>query len=128
MTERGRDEGYDDWLDALEEGAPYYLSCSAGHGSLPPRRRCPDCGSGALDTEPLPETGTVETFSVTHVPTPSFADDAPYVVAIVDFGPVRLTGHLRGIEFDAVESGTTVSAAVERAETTDERLLVFRPR
>src|SRR6056297_1929720 len=33
------DEGYDDWLDAIEDGDGYYLECENGHGSLPPRRR-----------------------------------------------------------------------------------------
>jgi len=53
---------------------------------------CPECGSATLSEEALAETGTVETYSVVHVAGPQFADDTPYVNAIADFGPVRLTG------------------------------------
>jgi len=58
---------------------------------------CPECGSATLSEEALAETGTVETYSVVHVAGPQFADDTPYVNAIADFGPVRLTGVLRGL-------------------------------
>ena len=93
-----RDGGYDDWLDALEEGEGYYLESPDGYGSLPPRRVCPHTGSTDLSTEPLPNVGSLETFTEVHVPTPRFQDDAPYVTAIADFGPVRLTGVLRGVD------------------------------
>jgi len=41
------------------------------------------------------------------VPTPSFADDAPSVAAIVAFGPVRSTGRLAGM-FEDVGIGDRV--------------------
>ena len=75
--ERVRDGGFDEWLDALEREEAYYLECPAEHGSLPPRRVCPECGAGELAEQPLPDSGEVETFTVTHIPTPSFEDDAP---------------------------------------------------
>ncbi|OYR44691.1 Zn-ribbon domain-containing OB-fold protein [Halorubrum sp. Hd13] len=123
------DAGYDEWLDALAAGEGYALVCPDGHGSLPPRRICPDCGSDALSREPLAETGRVETFSVVHVPSPRFADDAPYVTAVVDLGPVRATGVLRGVEpeGDAVEVGLSVTAGVEERATDGEPLVAFRP-
>jgi len=123
-----RDAGYDDFLDAVAAGEAYSLACPNGHGSLPPRTVCPDCGAAELVEEPLPETGEVATFTVTHVATPEFADDAPYVTAIARFGPVRVTGQLRGVDPDAVERGLTVELAVGEAETTGRRLLAFRPR
>lgn len=121
--------GHDEWLDALADGDGYALVCPDGHGSLPPRRVCPDCGSTALSREPLPETGAVETFSVVHVPSPEFADDAPYVSAIAEFGPVRLTGVLRGVESDcdALAVGRSVGAGVEERATDGKPLVVFRP-
>ncbi|WP_135820042.1 Zn-ribbon domain-containing OB-fold protein [Halostella litorea] len=123
-----RDAGYDDFLDAAEAGEAYYLSCPEGHGSLPPRTVCPDCGDPDLAEEPLPAAGEVETFTVAHVATPAFADDAPYVTAIARFGPVRLTGQLRGVDPDEAEAGLPVELAVEASETTGRRLLAFRPR
>lgn len=133
-------EGYDEWLDALDDADGYALVCPDGHGSLPPRRVCPTCGATTLSREPLPETGILKTFSVVHVPAPSFAGDAPYVTAIASFGPVRLTGVLRGVEPSGVgggedgrledsadvEVGTRVSAGVETQGDTADRVVVFR--
>jgi len=133
MTEDGpvRDAGYDDWLDALADGEGYYLASPDGEASLPPRTIAP--GSGAapedLTEEPLPERGTVETFTVVHVAPPDLVDDAPYVTAVASFGPVRLTGLLRGIEpdDDEIDLGTTVTVGVGETETTGRRAIVFRP-
>ena len=124
--ERVRDEGYDDLLDAIESGEGYYLKCPEGHGSLPPRRVCPHCGATDLEETPLPETGEIDTYTEVHVPAPSFADDAPYVTAVVDFDGVRLTGQLRDVDAEEVEVGTEVAVGVGENATTDERVLVFR--
>jgi uncharacterized OB-fold protein len=123
------DADYEEWLDALAAGEGYALVCPDGHGSLPPRRICPECGSASLSREPLDGVGRVETFSVVHVPSPRFADDAPYVTAVVDLGPVRATGVLRGVdhESDAVAVGLSVTVAVEERATDGEPLVVFRP-
>ncbi|WP_458206221.1 Zn-ribbon domain-containing OB-fold protein [Haladaptatus sp. NG-SE-30] len=117
-------EGYDEWLDAVAEDEGYYLECENGHGSLPPRRICPECGATDLEETPLPETGQIETYTVVHVAAPSFVDDTPYTTAVADFGPVRLTGVADG----EVEVGTEVTASVGESETTGERLLLFERR
>ncbi|WP_435152843.1 Zn-ribbon domain-containing OB-fold protein [Haladaptatus sp. DFWS20] len=116
--------GYDEWLDAIAEGEAYFLECANGHGSLPPRRICPECGETDLEATVLPEIGTVETYTVVHVPAPSFAEDAPYTTAVVDFGQVRLTG----VADDDVEVGTEVSVKISESETTGDRLLRFERR
>jgi len=128
MSDDVRNEGYDDWLDALETDQAYYLECSAGHGSLPPRRVCPECGSGDLSEAPIPTAGELDTYTVTHVPTPAFEDDAPYTTGIVDFGPVRVTGRVLDLDPDEIEPGLTVEATVIETDTTGERLVGFRPR
>lgn len=125
--EPARDGGYDDLLDAIEEGEPYYLACDEGHGSLPPRHVCPECGSPDLTETPLPDSGTIEAHTVVHVPTPRFLDDAPYVTAVVDFGSVRLTGQVRGVDPQEVSNGQSVGVDVGRTKTDDERLLIFEP-
>lgn len=125
MSEEHGDAGYDEWIAAIDRGEGYALECSNGHGSLPPRRRCPECGDPNLEERALPDSGTLDTFTTIHVATPEFAEDAPYVVAIVDFGLARLTGQLRGIEDP--EIGMRVGVGVEERETGDEPLLVFRP-
>jgi uncharacterized OB-fold protein len=121
-------EGFDGWLDALGDGEGYFLECPAGHGWLPPRRVCPACGATDLAEAPLPDAGEVTTYTVTQVASPSFTEDTPYVTAIVDFGPVELTGQVRGVDPEEVEVGLVVGATAGRRETTDDRLVEFRPR
>lgn len=125
MTDEIVDEGYDDWLDAVEEGEPYYLESPEGYGSLPPRRVCPKTGSTDLEERSMPDRGEIETFTVTYVPTPSFQDDAPYAIAIARFGTVRLTGQVVGIDLEEIEVGLEVVPDVRVSETTGERILVF---
>ncbi|WP_135805519.1 Zn-ribbon domain-containing OB-fold protein [Halorussus marinus] len=123
---RVRDEGFDDFLDAVEAGEGFYLECPDGHGSLPPRQVCPHCGAGDLGETPLAETGEIETYTTVHVAAPEFDDDTPYVTAVVDFGGVRLTGQLRDAAPEDVAVGAEVTPDVARTETTGERILVFR--
>jgi uncharacterized OB-fold protein len=126
MSDEVGNEGYDELIDAIAEGEGYYLDCPEGHGSLPPRRICPYCGQTDLERTPLPESGAIETFTQTSVPTPQFEDDAPYVLAIASFGPVRLTGQVRGRNPGEISVGTAVTADAVDRETTGEPLLVFR--
>ena len=122
-----RNAGFDDFLDAVAAGEAHYLECPDGHGWLPPRRVCPECGSQDLSEEPLPESGTVETHTTVRVPAPSFADDAPYATVIVDFGPVSVTATFDG-DPETVETGLTVGLDVDETVTTGERVLTVSPR
>jgi uncharacterized OB-fold protein len=123
--ERVPDAGYDDWLDAAEDGEPYYLESPSGNGWLPPREFDPETGEQELTEEPLPETGEILTSTITNVAGPSFADDAPYVVAVAQFGPVRITGQVQGVDHDEVEIGQEVTLSVGENETEGERLIIF---
>ena len=127
MSDEARDEGYDDFLDAVADGEAYYLECDQGHGSLPPRQVCPDCGDSELATTTLPAKGIIEAHNVVHVPTPRFQDDTPYATAIVDFGPVSVTGQVRDVDPHEVENGMEVTLSVDRTETDGDRVLVFDP-
>lgn len=127
MTDDRVDAGFDEWLHALVTDDGYYLECERGHGSLPPRRVCPECASTDLREESLPETGTVEAVTTVHVPTPAFKNDVPYITAVVDFGPVRLTGIVVGVEPGTVEIGDDLEPGVGANETTGDEVLVFRP-
>ncbi|WP_276271540.1 Zn-ribbon domain-containing OB-fold protein [Haloarcula litorea] len=128
MTESARDGEYDDWLDAIADGGGYYLECGNGHGWLPPRRVCPKCGDRDLAEEPLPDGGEIASHTTITVPTPQFEDDAPYVTAVVDFGPVSATGMVRGVDPEDVAIGSVVGVEVGERETTGDRAVVFRPR
>ncbi len=126
-TERVRNAGHDDWLDAIESDEAYYLECGNGHGLLPPRRVCPHCGSRDIAEEPLPETGTVLAQTTVHVPAPSFQGDAPYTTAVAEFGPVRVTGQIRDGDGDEVENGASVEISVGETGQGD-RIVVFTRR
>lgn len=127
MNYETRDGGFDDFLDAVEDGEPYYLESPSGNGWLPPREVDPETGSRDLVETELPETGELLTHTTTFVAGPEFADDAPYVVAVVDFGPVSITGQMRDVEPDDVEIGQEVEIGVEQTETRDDRVIVFYP-
>ncbi|MFB6179717.1 MAG: Zn-ribbon domain-containing OB-fold protein [Halorientalis sp.] len=127
MTD-ARDGAFDDLLDAIADGDGYYMECDNGHGSLPPRRACPECASQDLTEEPLPESGEISTYTVITVPTPQFEDDAPYVTALVDFGPVTVTGQVRDADPDDVSTGDVVGIDVDATETTGDRVVVFESR
>jgi len=122
-----RDAGYDDFLDAVEAGEPYYLESPSGNGWLPPREVDPETGERELVEKDLPETGEILTYTITNVAGPSFADDTPYVVAVAEFGPVNVTGQIRGVDHDEVDIGDEVALSVGRNETEDERVVVFEP-
>lgn len=124
MTDEIRHAGYTDFIEALAAGEPYYLESPSGNGWLPPRRMDPETGERDFEKVPLPDTGEILTTTTTHVAGPSFADDVPYVVAIADFGPVRLTGQLHGNDSDDVEIGDVVTVGVGTNEN-GERLVVF---
>jgi len=128
MTETTRNGEYDDWLDSVEDGKAYYVRCDEGHGWLPPRRVCPSCGSRDLSEEPLPDSGEIATHTTITVATPQFEDDAPYVTAIADFGPVSITGLVRGVDPEDVAMEDVVGIEVGERETTGERAVVFRLR
>lgn len=121
------DAGFDEWLHAFVADDGYYVECGNGHGHLPPRRVCPDCGSTEFTEESLPESGTVETITTVHVPAPSFKADAPYDTAVVDFGPARITGVVVDADPGSVEIGDEVTADVGASETTGKDVLVLRP-
>lgn len=106
---------FDAWLDALEAGAGYYLSCQHDHGCLPPRRACPHCGSTELQEASLPRTGTLVAKTTIHVPTPAFEAEAPYTTAIVDTGPVRITG-LLATPGEDIERGDRLTVTVGQTD------------
>jgi uncharacterized OB-fold protein len=122
------DAGYDEWVDAVAAGEGYSLACPEGHGSLPPRRVCPRCGATDLEREPLPESGTVETYTTCYVGVPDFEAEEPYVTAIADFDGVRLTGVVRGVDPEDVAIGLPVEPDVATNRTTGDPLLVLRAR
>ena len=93
-----------------------------------PRKACSECLAADLSWIPVSGKGTLYSYTIAQAPThPAFADDVPYVIAIVELeeGP-RITTNLVGCQPDQVTIGMPVVASFE--EVTPEMTLVkFRP-
>jgi uncharacterized protein len=120
-----RNGEFDEFLDKLRDGQGYYYRCPNNHGLLPPRRVCPHCGDRDLQRKPLPEDGTIVTHTTIFVPTSQFDGDAPYVTAIAEFGPIRLTGVIQNVDRSEIDIGQSVAISVDPDEMGGERKIAF---
>lgn len=102
---------------------------------LPPRLFCPKCNSKTTNWKNLSGKGTLRSFTVIHIAGTSYADDVPYIVAIVklDEGPsicARLLG-VDPLKPKEIHVGAAVTADFKeiRSLTSDETIkrLIFRP-
>jgi len=119
---------FDDLTDAIDTEEAEYRVCSACDAAvLPPRQCCPECGDTAFDTHPLPDRGTLRSFTEIYVTIPAFHGETPYTVALVEFdGRLTLTGQLRGASAEEVAIGDDVTVGTERRDE-GARLVAFRP-
>ena len=96
------------------EKAPRYRNeisrCrKCGRGHYPPRAVCDRCGGRDMEPGRLAERGKLLTWSVIRVAPPAFAQEIPYVVAIVEMEDgVRLTCQLTDVEIDQITPEMTV--------------------
>lgn len=93
-----------------------------------PREACSECLAADLVWIPVSGKGKLYSYTIAQAPThPAFADDVPYVIAIVELaeGP-HITTNLVGCQPDQVTIGMPVVASFEdvNAEMT---LVKFRP-
>lgn len=114
--------------------------CAAQCGScnalaLPPRLFCPYCNSKTTKWAELSGEGTLRSFTVIHIAGTTYADDVPYVVAIVELkeGPsvcARLVG-VDPLKPEGIHVGDVVTADFEElpGSTSGEKAmrLIFRP-
>jgi uncharacterized protein len=79
------DSDSEGFWEGLKNGQFLLRECVAcGHVFFPPRCVCPECWSGELAWKQARGTGTVHSFSVVEAgATRAFAQDTPYVVALV---------------------------------------------
>jgi uncharacterized OB-fold protein len=116
------------WEAAVERKLrlPRCRACEKWH--FYPRSLCPHCGSADLEWRDAEGCGEVFSFSVIHrAPSPAFAADVPYVVAIVSLaeGPHLMT-NIVGCAPGSVRIGMPV--AVDFKVLDDGASLpVFRP-
>jgi uncharacterized OB-fold protein len=91
--------------------------CANGHLSYPPAPTCPHCGSDDLTPTEVPGTGTLYSFTVVRQSAdPAFADDLPYVVALVELDAqpgLRLLTNVVECDPDDLAVGMAVDACFE---------------
>lgn len=89
-----------------------------------PRVACPWCMSRDLRFEDVSGRGVVYSYTTVHRAPAAFADEVPYVVALVDLDEgVRLLSRLVGLAPDAVAIGMPVQVTFR--PLTDEAALPF---
>ena len=73
---------------------------------FPTRLVCPKCGAREFETEILPDTGKVLTYTVIRVAPSQFTDQAPYAVAITELtNGVKLMAQLVDCDVDNIKVG-----------------------
>lgn len=88
---------------------------SCAQVQFPPRRFCSICLADDPAWEPASGRGRIVSFTtVRHPASPAFADDLPYVVALIELeeGPTLMAG-IRGCEPDDVAIGMPVEVEFE---------------
>jgi hypothetical protein len=104
------DPGTAPYWEGLTRGKLLLKTCRAcGKPHFYPRETCPHCFSDDLDWMEAAGRGEIYSFTVAHRPAgPAFADDAPYVIAIVTLeeGPRMMTWILNPP--DEIKIGKTV--------------------
>jgi hypothetical protein len=95
MSEETTVKKYFELINKQKLCAAHCASCDTLH--LPPRLFCPNCNSKTTDWTQLSGEGTLRSFTVIHIAGTTYAEDVPYIVAIVGLkeGPsvcARLVG------------------------------------
>jgi len=114
--------------DFLSEGRIMGSRCRGCNAvSLPPRPVCPECGGRDLEWTELEGRGTIQAYTVIHVPLTRMTGRCPYASGVVklDAGP-SISGLILGVSEGAtVAVGSRVEAELvkEREKTS----LCFRP-
>ena len=85
-----------------------------------PRAVCPKCTGDALQWKDVSGEGTIYSFTVARRGAgPAFADDAPYVIALIDLKEgARMMSNIVTDDVDSVKIGQSVKVTFE--DVTDE--------
>ncbi len=87
---------------------------------FPTRLVCPKCGAREFETEILPDTGKVLTYTVIRVAPSQFTDQAPYAVVITELtNGVKLMAQLVDCDVDNIKVGMEVRIEFRRVQTDD---------
>jgi uncharacterized OB-fold protein len=115
------------WFDQIDQGVLTVPRCTAcEHRFLYPRLCCPACGSRAVELIAASGRGVVDSFVVNHRGPGPFADEVPYVLALVRLqeGP-RLMAHV--LVTDPTEVRVDLPVEVTFEERGDRKVVQFAP-
>ncbi|MFA1610958.1 Zn-ribbon domain-containing OB-fold protein [Halobellus rubicundus] len=103
-----------EFYDNLREGQLTTTECQdCGEIHFPPRIVCPECQSEDLEYVDLPHEGELFAFSTVRAGAPmGMEDEVPFVIGIVDLGPVQLSAHVADAEYDDLSIGDPVEMKV----------------
>ena len=116
MASGGQQFTIEQFYKFCSEGKLMAVKCNnCGKVFLPPQQLCPNCYSDNLEWKQLKGEGEVVTYTVIHVPTIEFQDEAPYGVAVVKFDEgVQFVGMVK--EYQKLRIGQRVKVRFEEAE------------
>lgn len=116
------------FAEAIETGSSEYAICeSCDHVALPPRQICPTCGHTEWQSEPLPDRGTVLSFTEISVTIPRFEGQTPYTIVLAELVEgIRLSGQLRDGRVEDLAIGDTVALGAEGGDEAP-ATLTFHP-
>lgn len=118
-----------EFYDNLREGALTTTRCvDCGELHFPPRIVCPECTGDDLEYVDLPHEGELFAFTEVRGGTPlGLHDEAPFVVAIVDLGDVKLSARIDDAAYDELAIGDPVSMKVVEIDGgIDEERVFYR--
>ena len=80
-----------------------------GKTHYPPRQVCDGCRGREFETKPMAQSGKVLTYSVIRVAPPAFAQEVPYVVAVIEMDDTtRLTAQVADVAPEEMKMGMKV--------------------
>jgi uncharacterized OB-fold protein len=82
---------------------------TCGRIHFPPRQVCDACCGREFDVIRMADTGRILTYTVVHVAPPAFAQEVPYVVAILEMDDgARLMAQVADVSPEEVKIGARV--------------------
>ena len=100
-----------DFITYLEQGKVMATKCvKCGANYFPPKMDCPKCLDSEVEWFEVKGNGRLVTYTIVNYGPSGFEDDAPYTLALVDFGGgVKILGRLsRDIAEDDIKVGMEV--------------------
>ncbi|ELZ28763.1 hypothetical protein C474_14754 [Halogeometricum pallidum JCM 14848] len=116
-----------EFYDNLREGSFTTTECpDCGAVHFPPRIVCPECHSDDLHYTDLPHEGQLHSFTeVRGTAAIGMTDDPPFVVGVVDLGPIRLSARIDDAAYDDLEIGDPVGLKIMEIEGPADHERVF---